>query len=166
MKFVGGIRSGLRSPISNMCLSEIYTLNVQVDQMVGQFQRHRMKVKANEYYYQKVIRQQQQLEKSFGRFLKVNHMKLQHLRSHSHVSFSLHTTICIFKLVCSRGIDIQSWISLYDHTAVETWVNPSEGPNLANPKSDSFAFHCSSRRILEDLKSLKMIYNINIRQCQ
>ena len=45
------------------------------------------------------------------------------------------------------------------HTAVETWDSPSVGPNLANPKSDSLAFHCSSRRMFEDLKSLKMIYN-------
>lgn len=50
---------------------------------------------------------------------------------------------------------------LYKHTAVETWVSPSSGPNLANPKSDNLAFHCSSRRMLEDLKSLKMIYRNN-----
>lgn len=49
---------------------------------------------------------------------------------------------------------------LQEHTAVETWVRPSGGPNLANPKSDNFAFHCSSKRMFEDLKSLKMIYNI------
>lgn len=49
---------------------------------------------------------------------------------------------------------------LREYTAVETWVRPSGGPNLANPKSDNFAFHCSSKRMFEDLKSLKIIYNI------
>lgn len=49
---------------------------------------------------------------------------------------------------------------LWEHTAVDTWVRPSGGPNLASPKSDNFAFHCSSKRMFEDLKSLKMIYNM------
>ena len=52
------------------------------------------------------------------------------------------------------------WVVLFEHTAVETWVNPSGGPNLASPKSDSFAFHCSSRRMFEDLKSRKIICKV------
>lgn len=38
-------------------------------------------------------------------------------------------------------------------TDVETWPNPSEGPCLASPKSESFALKSSSSRMLDVLKS-------------
>ena len=43
------------------------------------------------------------------------------------------------------------------HTAVETWL-PSWGPNLAKPKSDSFAFQFSSRRMFDGFRSLNIIW--------
>lgn len=43
------------------------------------------------------------------------------------------------------------------HTAVETWLDSSDGPSLANPKSDNFAFQCSSRRMLDVFMSRNII---------
>ena len=47
---------------------------------------------------------------------------------------------------------------MHGPTALEMWVDPWESPSLANPKFDSLAFHCSSKRMFEDLKS-KIIYD-------
>ncbi|KAJ0877121.1 hypothetical protein HanPSC8_Chr11g0496481 [Helianthus annuus] len=43
------------------------------------------------------------------------------------------------------------------HTRVVTWVWPSKGPNRAKPKSESLTFQSSSIRMLDGLKSRKII---------
>lgn len=65
--------------------------------------------------------------------------------------------ICFTFLTCLINIWEKILRYIYKHTAVETWLNPSVGPSLANPKSDNLAFHCSSKSMFEDLKSLKII---------
>ena len=87
---------------------------------------------------------------------------LKDIKSKSYpIWVSLYIILCLF-----LKLHYDSWVFLYIilclflnlvswYVVKEQIINPFEGPNLANAKSDWFAFHYLSRRIFEYSKSHK-----------